>query len=155
MTVAFIGHRKVEQKEALKIRLESIVTTLIEQENADTFLFGSRSEFDSLCYEIVSDLKKVHQHIKRVYVRAEYEYIDKNYTDYLLTFYEETIFPNKVSGAGRLSYVKRNQVMVDMCDVAVVYCDTNYIPTAPTKSGTVMATAYAQQKKKRIINSIS
>ena len=166
MTVAFIGHRNVVQTEALEERLTKVVTTLIEKENADTFLFGSKSKFDDLCYVVVSRLKETYSHIKRVYVRAVYEYVDKDYADYLLTFYEKTFFPDKVSGAGAKSYVVRNQVMIDMCDVLVTYCDTNYtLPKKKTgnimfdvikerkkKSGTIVAVAYAQKRNKHIIN---
>lgn len=153
MTVAFIGHRKIERTDELVERLTKVVVDLIEKENADTFLFGSRSQFDSLCYEIVSKLKQVYPHIKRVFVRAEYEHIDKQYTDYLLTYYEETFFPDQVRGAGRLSYVARNKVMVDSCSVLVTYCNLGGdLPRQRTKSGTAMATQYAMSKKKRIIN---
>lgn len=156
VTVAFIGHRKIEQT-ALKERLTDIVTTLIVEENAVTFLFGSRSEFNEICYDVVSRLKESYPNVRRVYVRAEYDY-EKKYTDYLLSGYEETFFPDKVRGAGTLSYVVRNQVMVDMCDILVTYCDVNYQPprkNIPKKSGTVMAMLYAEKKKKRIINLIS
>ena len=169
MTVAFIGHRNVERTEILEKRLTEIVVNLIEKEKVDTFLFGSRSRFDSLCYEIVSKLKKTYTNINRVYVRATYEYIDEDYADYLLKFYEKTFFPDKVSGAGAKSYVVRNQVMVDMCDVLVTYCDSNYTPPENTtgnkmlniinaskkKSGTQTAIRYAQKMDKRIINLIS
>ena len=168
MTVAFIGHRNVVQTEALEKRVTEVVTTLIEKENADTFLFGSRSVFNSICYDTVSKLKITYPHIKRIYVRAEFDYCDK-LMEYLLEYYEESFFPDGVRGAGTLSYIKRNQVMVDMCDVLVVYCDMNYrLPTktignltlgvtksTKSKSGAVMATFYAQQKKKRIINLIT
>lgn len=146
--VAFIGHRKVERTKALVQRLQEIIITLIEKDNVDTFLFCSRSEFDNLCYETVSKLKEINPYIKRVYVRAEYEYIDKNYTDYLLSFYEKTFFPDIVHGAGLLSYVVRNQVMVDMSDILVVYCDVNYNPSTKTKRDSIMAAQYAQKKKK-------
>ncbi len=150
MTVAFIGHRKIKQAETLRVRLADVVTELIEK-GADTFLFGSRGDFNSLCYEIVSQLKEKFPHIRRIYVRAEYDYNEK-YTKYFLTSYEETFFPDKVRGAGRLSYVIRNQIIVDMCDVLVTYCDMEYKPSTGTKSGTIQATLYAQQKKKQIIN---
>ena len=166
MTVAFIGHRNVVQTETLENQLKEVITTLIEDENADTFLFGSKSNFDSICYKVVSALKETYSHIKRVYVRAVYEYIDRDYTDYLLSFYEETFFPDKVNGAGTNSYVVRNRVMVDMCDVLVTYCDENYTPAKKIngsatfnvvkqhnkRSGTVISNVYAHKKKKRIIN---
>lgn len=151
MTVAFIGHRNVVQTEALGKRLTEVLTTLIEKEYADTFLFGSRSVFNSICYDTVSKLKITYPHIKRIYVRAEFDYSDK-LMEYLLEYYEESFFPDKVRGSGTLSYIKRNQVMVDMCDVSVVYCDNNYKPSTKTKSGTIMTTAYARKKNKRVIN---
>lgn len=45
MIVAFIGHRTINNTEALKDKLKRIVENLIVNENADTFLFGSKSEF--------------------------------------------------------------------------------------------------------------
>ncbi len=151
MNVAFIGHRKIEITEELKRRVEDTVTALIE-EGADTFLFGSRSQFDDLCYKVVTEIKKRYPNIRRIFVRAEYEYIDDIYRSYLLTMYEETFYPDAVRGAGALSYIKRNQVMVDMSDVIVVYCDMNYSPSKRSKSGTIIATSYAQRKHKQIIN---
>ncbi len=150
MTVAFIGHRTIEQSETLRGRLAEIVTELIEN-GADTFLFGSKGNFNSLCYEIVSQIKEKYRHIRRVYVRAEYDYSEK-FTEYFLTSYEETFFPDKVRRAGRLSYVIRNQIIVEMCDVLVTYCDMEYKPSTGTKSGTIQAALYAKQKKKQIIN---
>ena len=130
--------------------MTDIVTALIVKETADTFLFGSRGEFNRLYHDVVSQLKAQYTHIRRVYVRAEYDYGDK-FTDYLFAGYEETFFPDKVRGAGLLSYVIRNQVMVDMSDVLITFCDINYKP-AKTNSGTVTVTLYAQKKQKRIIN---
>lgn len=167
MVVAFIGHREIGKTKELVKRLSDVITSLIVQESADTFLFGSKSEFDSLCHSIVSTLKEIYPHIQRVYVRAEYEFIDTSYTDYLLTYYEKTLYPKQVHNSGKLSYVKRNQVMVDRCDVLVTYCDPNYNPPQKNahntmsgvvhaqrknKSGTVFAVTYAQQRKKQIIN---
>lgn len=150
-TCAFIGHRKIEKTETLIRRLAQTVNSLIN-EGVDTFLFGSRSAFDDLSYEIVTELKEIYTHILRVFVRAEFEYIGQDYHDYLLTFYEETYFAEQAHNAGYRSYVKRNQAMIDKCDVLVTYCDSTYTPTTRTKSGTIMAMEYAQKKQKRIIN---
>lgn len=151
MKVAFIGHRKIDITEDLKGRVEKAVTALIE-EGADTFLFGSKSQFDDLCYEVVTEIKERYPNIGRIFVRAEYEYISDMYRSYLLTMYEDTFYPDIVCGSGALSYIKRNQAMIDMSDVVIVYCDMNYSPPKRSKSGTIIATSYAQQKHKRIIN---
>ena len=152
MICAFIGHRKVEKTETLKLRLAIIVKNLIIYEGVDTFLFGSKSAFNDLCYDIVTEFKEVFADIRRVYVRSEYEYIDKLYTDYLLTFYEDTYFAEQARNAGYRSYIKRNQEMIDKSDIVVAYCDMCYKPTTRTNSGTKIAMQYAQKKQKRIIN---
>ena len=160
MKVAIIGHRKVKDRADTVGRIYDAVTNLIENEGADTFLFGSGSEFDTLCYYVVSELKKIYPDISRVYVSAEWNYKDLNE---LLDSYEDTYCPNKVRGANKLCYVIRNVCMIENCDVLLTYYDDNYEPPRKrtkvpieehkrTKSGTQMAVEYARKKKKRIIN---
>lgn len=57
MTVCFIGHRTIENAEQIKVKLFSLLSKLIS-DCADIFLFGSRSDFDSLCWEVVTELKE-------------------------------------------------------------------------------------------------
>ena len=85
MIVAFIGHRYTDITPQLKTRLLETIESLIVNEKADTFLFGSKSEFNDICYETVTQLKNKYPHIKRIYVRGEYEYIHDDYRNYLLT----------------------------------------------------------------------
>ena len=92
MKIAFFGHRKIEKREKIRSITTAVIAKLIAQ-GADTFLFGSRSEFDSLCHEIVSEFKRNNPQLKRVYVRAEYEFIKDDYTSYLLEQFESTFFP--------------------------------------------------------------
>lgn len=145
LTCAFIGHRKIEKAEEVRQKVIDTVTGLIN-EGADIFLFGSRSQFDEMCYKVVTELQVVYPHIRRVEVRASNEYLHQMYIDITLKYYEETVFPKSVSGAGYRAYIKRNQAMIDMCDVLVVYYDKNYKPTARTKSGTMLAVEYALKK---------
>lgn len=157
MKVAFIGHRKFEKTETLKPNLKDIVTALID-EGADTFLFGSKSQFDEMCYEVVTELQKTFPHIRRIDVRASNEHLPQIYIDIILKHYEQTIFPEGVRGAGYRSYVKRNQAMIDMCDILVTYFDKDYTPVGRSRiskrSGTTLAVEYARRKNKRIINVI-
>ena len=71
-TCCFFGHRKIEDSSELRTKLYDTIEKLIVNENIATFLFGSKSEFDALCHEAVTELKEKYPHIKRVYVRAEY-----------------------------------------------------------------------------------
>ena len=103
-----------------------------------------------LCYDIVTETKKKHPHIKRIFVRAEYPYIDKSYDAYLLESYEDTYFPKAVEGAGKASYVKRNCEMIDNSCFCIVYYKEENTPIG-RKSGTKIAPDYAKKKKKSII----
>ena len=152
MKVAFIGHRNIKESEELEKRLTETVISLIEREGADVFYFGSKSAFDDLCLKVVTELKERYPHIKRVYARSMYEYVDKSYEDYLLTLYDHTFFPNKVKGAGALSYVMRNCIMIDESDVLVTYFDEAHCRTMSRNSGTKISVEYAIKKKKLVIN---
>lgn len=159
----FIGHRKIEITVKLKQAIYDFVQNLIVNENVKVFLFGSRNKFDDLCYEVVSELQEKYPDIKRVYVRSQYELVDKDYKSYLLQFYEETYFPDNCKGAGKLSHIKRNQAMIDQSDYCLFYYNENYLPPKrkwakrdlfeyQPNSGTALAYKYAKQKKKNIHN---
>jgi len=162
-TCCFFGHRKIEVNNELKDRVSKAVERLIVEENVDTFLFGSKSEFDSLCVECVSKLKEKYPHIKRIYVRAEFPCIDDKYKAYLLKSYDETYYPERIVSAGKAVYVERNYEMINRSKFCIIYYDENYMP--PTrksskravlnyqpKSGTKLAYDYAVKKKVIIIN---
>lgn len=148
----FLGHRTIEVTKELRLKLYEIVEKLITKNSVDTFLFGSKSQFNSLCLETVTELKEKYPHIKRVYVRAEYPYIDEQYKSYLLESYEDTYYPEKILNSGKASYIERNYEMIDKSDFCIVY----YQDDSPTthKSGTQIALNYAIKKEKQIINII-
>ena len=71
-------------------------------------------------------------------------------TAYLLQFYDETYYPEKMLGAGRAAYVERNYEMINNSNFCVVYYDEEYIPNK-RKSGTKIALDYAIKKGRKII----
>jgi len=148
-TCCFFGHRQINENEELIKNLSDTIERLIIDEKVDTFLFGSKSRFDSLCLELVTKLKEKYPHIKRVYVRAEYPVITDDYRAYLLKFYENTYYPEKLHGAGRAVYVERNREMIQRSRFCIVYYDKECIP-ATRKSGTRIALAYALKLKREI-----
>ena len=149
-TCCFIGNRKIKETEELKIQLYEAIERLVTNENVDVFLFGSKSRFNSLCLELVSEIKKKHPHIKRVYVRAEFPIINDDYKEYLLESYEDTYYPERIIGSGRAVYVERNYEMINNSRFCVVYYDASGAPTT-RKSGTKLALDYAVAKKREII----
>ena len=146
----FFGHRTINETEELKSKLNEIIEKLIVDENVDTFLFGSKSRFNSLCLEFVTEIKEKYPHIKRIYVRAEYPYISEHYKNYLLESYEDTYYPEKILNSGRAAYVERNYEMIDNSRFCIVYYDEANAPTT-RKSGTKIALDYAIRKQKHII----
>lgn len=162
-TCCFFGHRQINETETMKNNLYGVIEDLIVSKGVDTFLFGSKSRFDRLCLDTVSLLRTKHPHIKRIYVRAEFPDIDDRYRDYLLERYEDTFFPDNIRNAGRASYIKRNQIMIDLCRFCVVYYDESYLPPRrknskktltdyQPRSGTKYAFEYAVKKNIEIIN---
>ncbi len=146
----FIGHRNIDETEELKLWLSKTVEVLIKNKNVDTFLFGSKSRFNELCYEIVSKLKEKHPHIKRVYVRAEYPRISEEYEEYLFERYEDTYYPERIKNSGKAVYIERNCEMIDKSGVCIIYYNESKVPVG-RKSGTKKALEYAERLKKEII----
>lgn len=171
----FIGHRTINLSQELIQRVKSVVENLILECGVGVFLFGSRSEFDTLCHSIVTELKEKYPYIKRVactcqsegcILQTEKNKWDKIYSSFfkakidLLCVEEEFEFKAKYT-AGKASYIERNRAMVDDSDYCVFYYDEQYRPANKfitrsqcysQKSGTQLAYRYAKQKKKDIIN---
>lgn len=162
-TCCFIGHRQIEVTIGLKERLTNILKKLIVDESIDTFLFGSKSQFNDLCYSTVSNLKKDFSYLKRIYVRAEFPFIDDSYKAFLLKGYEDTYYPENIINAGKYVYVQRNFEMIDKSRICVFYYNKQYSPPTrkrsrssltyyQARSGTDIAYNHAEKMHKSIIN---
>ena len=105
MTCCFIGHRRIKHKKELASRLRDNICYLLEQGVA-TFLFGDHSEFNALCYEVVSELREVYPKIRRIHYRTDYPDADAYTMQYLLDGYEDSICPDGVAAAGKAAYAR-------------------------------------------------
>ncbi len=162
-SACFIGHRKINDTPQLWERLDDIITELTENGTVN-FLFGDRSEFNDLCFNIVGINKKIHPEIKRIKFRVNYEDADDYTMQFLTGDYDETVFPENAVGSGKNVYIKRNMALIDESEVCVFYYDENYTPPRRKKdkkaigdyqpnSGTALAYKYALRKNKIIVNS--
>lgn len=149
-TCCFFGHRTINETKELKSKLTDIIEKLISEEKVDTFLFGSKSQFNDLCLKLVTEIKVKYPHVKRIYVRAEYPHISEQYKNYLLENYEDTYYPKSILNSGRAAYVERNYEMIDKSHYCIVYYDEQGAPTT-RKSGTKIALDYAIKRKKEVI----
>ena len=149
-TCCVFGHRTILDSEELRTTLYRIMEDLIVEKNINTFLFGSKSRFNDLCLETATILKVKYPYIKRIYVRAEFLFINDDYMAYLLKSYDDTYYPEKLHGSGRAAYVERNYEMINNSKYCIVYYDESYAPTT-RKSGTKIALDYAAKKGRKMI----
>lgn len=179
---SFFGHRKIKETKELVSRVRNEIENLIVKHNVRVFLFGSRSDFDTLCHSIVTELREKYPYIKRkaytckseactlekerAYWEEVYSHFEKR-TVTLLGVEEEVEYKNKYT-AGKAQYVERNQAMIDDSDYCIFYYDPFYLPPRrkyskrsvgdyQPKSGTQLAFDYANQRRRggkdlRIIN---
>lgn len=174
---SFFGHRNAELNDGQLERLRNYIEDLIVNHNVNTFLFGSRSDFDFVCHKIVTELRDKYPFIiRKCYtcrsetctLESERDHWEEVYSYFrkekvtLLGVEEEVEHKTKYT-SGRVSYVERNQAMIDNSDYCVFYYDENYNPPMrkyskrsvfyyQPKSGTALAYKYAKQKKKNIHN---
>lgn len=176
-TCCCIGHRKIEITIELKKEIYEFIENLIVKENVKKFLFGSKSEFDSLCHCIVTELKEKYPDIKRVgyacrsekfileSARADFEEMFSTVLQREVRFYgvEEEIKHKTMLISGKAAYIERNQAMIDDSDYCIFYYNEKYVPPQrkygkcsigyyQPNSGTAVAYKYAKLKKKIIKN---
>lgn len=139
------------------------VERLMVEEGADTFLFGSRSNFDELCHMVVTELKEKYPHIQRIAYLCKHEsgclagkgkdeqHRIKELTgrDVYVREFEDIKRSSRVDSAGRACYVERNQWMIDDSDFLIVYLYSGRKKTR--SSGTELAIRCAKKRLKRII----
>ena len=130
-------------------RVRESVEDLIVNSGVDTFLFGSKSEFDELCRAVVGNMRSTYPHISRIYVRAEFPFINEGYKRYLNGLYEDTYYPEKIRGAAKSVYIQRNREMIDKSAYCIIYCNKSYQERV---SGTEMAYRYAMKRGRKIKN---
>ncbi len=173
---SIFGHREVEINQDILSLIKIHMEVLITKKNVNAFLFGSNSEFISLCYNLVCELKKKYKHIQIIFVpcksetaflQSEVESFSKEIFDFYnkhnvnvnkLT-YDAFLYFNNRETAGKASYIKRNQFMIDLSEYCIFYYDKEYKPTTNnfnkpvfTNSGTKIAYEYAKKKNRQIVN---
>lgn len=173
----FIGHRTVPDAENLREKIRTTVERLIIEEDITVFLFGSRSDFDTLCHGVVTELQEAYPAIRRVVYTCRHECVtlkeNKERAEqiqsrilkrpvHIKDYDGEYEYPAKYT-SGRASYVERNQALIDDSDVCVFYYDETYLPPRrksngsliadeQPKSGTAAAYRYALRRGKEVIN---
>lgn len=160
---SFIGHRTVADSARVASLLKAQIVSLIETKGVNTFLFGSRSEFDDICHYVVTELRERYPVIERIAYtcRSEWACMENEREEHERGFSElmhkavslkgyegEVEFAEKYN-AGKASYIERNQAMIDDSDYCLFYFNENYSPHCSARSGTKIAYDYALKKAKK------
>ena len=168
----FIGHRKIQATETLIKKLDYCLQGLIDN-GVRIFLFGSKSQFDSLCHERVTKFKERYCDIKRIAYTCKSEYAcNKSEAEKMGKFlqkatnrkikiedYDGEEQSERIKRAGKASYIERNEDMINASDYCVFYYNAYYLPPKRKKSkasvneyqppsGTSLALDYALRRKR-------
>ncbi|MBQ8615728.1 MAG: hypothetical protein IJ415_04105 [Clostridia bacterium] len=164
-----IGHRKIIQTDKFKEEVKNKLENLIVNNNVNTFLFGSNSEFNDLCYNIIFKLKEKFPKIKMIFYPTkvetaftydefkEIEHKIKNGKKFSSKIFDEIKEKEVVNNANyKYSYVIRNKCLIDDSDMCLFYYNLGEFVGAEfagyrIKSGTKIAYEYAEKENKKII----
>lgn len=147
-TVAFFGHRRIDNFFTLEALLEKHIRSLIDEKEYVDFLVGRNGEFDQLASSTVRRVRKDYWDansslvLMLPYATADYINNQEGYENY----YNDI----EISYEASIAYPKaaiqiRNREMVDRADLIICYIDH--------KSGGAYKTIrYAEEQQKHIIN---
>ncbi|MBD5086972.1 MAG: hypothetical protein HDT32_06435 [Clostridiales bacterium] len=120
---------------------------LIVENKARTFIFGAMDGFDYMGYSAVTVQRaENYPRLKRFYISQIPEELIESKKIFIENF-EKFKFPFKDLNAGNQRFFKRNELIVDACDILVTYYNKEH-PEMETKK----AYDYAVANGKKIIN---
>ena len=140
-TVSLFGHRDFDAHIILEERLFSILKDLISSERHVNIYIGRNGEFDIFSASVVKRAKKGAENISLTlilpYLVKDVEFYEKYYDD-IIVLDLKNVHP-------KAKITKRNQYMVEVCDLFVCYVDR-------ATGGAYSALKYAEKLNKKIIN---
>ena len=147
-TVAFFGHRYVDDILKVERLLEKQIREIIDENEYVEFLVGRNGDFDRCVSSTVLRVRKNHRddnsaHVLVLpYLTAEYINNEKSFRDY----YTDVEISYAASIAHPKSAIQiRNREIIDRADLVVCYVER-------AKGGAWRAAEYAAKRGKKVIN---
>ena len=137
LTVTFCGHSEVPDREQVRGWLNDVCERLIG-DGAAEFYLGGYGAFDQPCAAVLQGLKRRHAHIRLILVLP---YLNGAMP---AEGYDETVYPPLESVPRRYAILRRNEWMIQRCDVLVAYVTHGWGGAAKTLD-------HARKKKKTIL----
>ena len=138
MKITFCGHKDIHDRAAVERWLYDVCRDLILQ-GAEEFYLGGYGEFDHQSAAVLRELKKTNPQIRLILVLP---YLNSSMPT---EGYDETVYPPLEFVPKRFAISRRNEWMVQECDMVIAYVTHGW-------GGTAKTLEYAQRKKKRIIS---
>ena len=138
----------MNRTDELKNKLKNKIENLVVNENYAIFYFGGFSMFDELCWEIVTELKQKHTHIKRIFCLSDprHQRASKRPSWLKEEDFEEFIYLDLTFDYWYTRIYYRNIEMINQSDFIIFYVNKT------ENSGAYKTMKYAIKVKKKFIN---
>lgn len=142
-TCSCFGHSHVDMTDELKARTRIEIDRAVE-DGVRIFLFGGRSDFDDLCYDLVTEKRNADPQlkIKRVFCFALENQLRKPPRWFILKEYEALECPTKHFDYWYTAIYYRNLAMIDQSDLILFWVKRR------ENSGAYKTYQYAVKKRK-------
>lgn len=147
-TVAFFGHRYIDNPLKIERLLEDKIRKLIEEKEYVDFLVGCNGEFDKIASSAVRRVRKNYRDdnssltLVLPYLTAQYnnnkKYFEEYYSDVEVSYSASKSHPKS-------AIQTRNREMVDRADLIICYIECK-------EGGAYKTVKYAMKNNKNIIN---
>ena len=146
-TCSCFGHSDVEITDELIVRARIEIDRAVA-DNVRTFLFGGRSNFDDLCYDLVTEKRNdcPQLNIKRVFCFALDKQLRKPPHWFIRKEYEALECPTKDFDYWYTSIYYRNIAMIDQSDLVLFWVEKR------ENSGAYKTYKYSVKNHKHIVN---
>ena len=144
MVISFFGHADFCEQKDYHDSLYDLVLSLCKNQNSVELFFGGYGNFDSFCYNVCAEIKKIKGSVTLSYVTPYLgSYLEKR--TYLQKRYDQIVYPEIENAPKRLAIIKRNEWMINKSDLVICYVNRSF-------GGAFYSLRYAKRKKKKIFN---
>ena len=116
-TCAFLGNSEIIETDALKSKIRQAITDLIKNKGVSTFYVGIKGQFETLCHQMLSEIKQSHPDIRIILIIAYVKDLEKSRYPF-----DDFYFPVLCEfGYKGWSIAKRNEWLIDQTDYIISY----------------------------------
>ena len=144
MIITFCGHSNFSFDNTVKEKLRELLLQEIRKNPACKFYLGGYGDFDSLCLNILKEIKADFPAIELLFITP---YLNDNYSklETAKLYYDGIIYPPLENVPRRFCILKRNEWMVDEADLVIAFVKYSW-------GGAAKTLEYVKRKKVKFFN---